>query len=95
MFVLIILSIMCFLMVFKSPQAADTFFEGLVNIRIHALAFLPILFTIFMLVAIFQSIFLKNTALTAETVRAVLGFKRPYLWSTSYMWPMSSSTLLE
>ncbi len=29
MFVLIILSIMCFLMVFKSPQAADTFLKVL------------------------------------------------------------------
>ena len=58
MFVLIILSIMCFLMVFKSPHAADAFFEGLVNIRIHALAFLPILFANFMLAAMFQSVFL-------------------------------------
>lgn len=42
---------------FKSSRTADTFFENLVNIFIHALAFLPILFAIFMLVAMFQSIF--------------------------------------
>ena len=57
MFVLIIFSIMCFLMVFKSPQAADAFFEGLVNIFIHACALLPILLTVFVLAVMFQQTF--------------------------------------
>ena len=74
MFVLIIFSIMCFLMVFKSPQAADAFFEGLVNIFIHALAFLPILFAIFMLVAMFQSIFPKKHSPDSRNRQGCVGF---------------------
>lgn len=39
---------------FKSSRTADTFFENLVNIFIHACALLPILLTVFVLAVMFQ-----------------------------------------
>ena len=54
---LLIFCIMCYLMIFRSSQAAESFFEGLVNLFMHICAFLPLLFGIMILILSFQKLF--------------------------------------
>ena len=42
---------------FRSSQAAESFFEGLVNLFMHICAFLPLLFGIMILILSFQKLF--------------------------------------